>query len=42
MLVPTTKLEGFASEMTVLTLIVVATLVLKLYIVLSDPSIHPQ
>jgi hypothetical protein len=42
MLVPTTKLEGFTSEMTILTLIAVATLVLKLYIFLSVPSIHPQ
>ena len=32
MLVPATKLKGFISEMTILTLIAVATLVLKLYI----------
>jgi hypothetical protein len=42
MLVPTTKLEGFTSEMTILTLIAVANLVLKLYNFLSVPSIDPQ
>ena len=42
MLVPAAKLEGFISEMTILTLIAVATLVLILYIFLSVPSIHPQ
>jgi hypothetical protein len=42
MLVPATKLEGFTSEVTVLTHIAVAALALKLHIFLSVLSIHAQ